>query len=98
MLTLGGFLLAFTFPVAGSRFASRRAPMIHDTNAIGTAFLRADQIPEPHSFNSCALFADYVARRLLLFEGEPQRSFRGFGRAATVWFPADCGLSPARSR
>ena len=47
----------YLIPMAESRFASRRAPMIHNTNAIGTAFLRADQIPEPHSFNSCALFA-----------------------------------------
>ncbi len=37
-----GFLLAFTFGMSGSRFDNRRAAIINEANAIGTATLRAD--------------------------------------------------------
>ncbi len=45
--TLGllGFLLAFTFGLAASRFDARRQLLLDEVNAIGTCHLRADLLP-----------------------------------------------------
>ncbi len=67
MLGLAGFLLAFTYSMAGSQFDSRRQLVIDDVNAIGTAFLRAQQLPEPHGAVSRELLLEYVTRRDKLF-------------------------------
>jgi hypothetical protein len=48
MLALVGFLLAFTFGMAGSQYDVRRHLVIDEANAIGTTFLRAAHLPEPH--------------------------------------------------
>ena len=68
MLTLSGFLLGFTFSMAGGQFDDRRAMVIDDSNAIGTAFLRAGQLPEPQRSTSLRLFSDYIDNRATLFE------------------------------
>src|SRR5262245_27162915 len=47
-LALFAFLLAFTFSLAASRFEVRRGLVIDEANAIGTTFLRAGLLPEPH--------------------------------------------------
>ena len=75
MLTLSGFLLGFTFSMAGGQFDNRRAMMIEDTNAVGTAFLRAAQIPEPYRSSSRTLFGDYVEQRAALFDYAPEAQF-----------------------
>ncbi len=51
--TLGllAFMLAFTFGIAAARFDERRALIVEEANAIGTANLRADLIEEPHKTN-----------------------------------------------
>ena len=72
MLTLSGFLIGFTFSMAGGQFDNRREIVIDDANAIGTAFLRTTQLPEPYRSNSQRLFGDYVERRATLFEDAPQ--------------------------
>ena len=47
--TLGllAFLLAFTFSAAASRFETRKQLVLLESNAIGTAYLRTDFLPEP---------------------------------------------------
>ena len=67
LLGLAGFLLAFTYSMAGSQFDSRRQLVIDDVNAIGTAFLRTHQLPEPQRTASRKLFLDYVTKRDTLF-------------------------------
>lgn len=47
LLGLLGLLLAFTFGMAGARHDDRRMLVIEEANAIGTAWLRTDLIPEP---------------------------------------------------
>lgn len=45
-----GLLLAFTFSGAASRFEERRRIVVHQANAIGTAYLRLDLLdPEPRA-------------------------------------------------
>jgi hypothetical protein len=47
LLGLLGLLLAFTFGMAGSRYEDRKTMVIEEANAIGTAWLRTDLVPEP---------------------------------------------------
>jgi hypothetical protein len=63
-LALLGFLLAFTFGMAASRFEARRVMVIDEANAIGTTYLRAGLLPEPHRTEIRALLREYVDVRL----------------------------------
>jgi len=64
--TLGllGFMLAFTFGIAGSRFDSRRQAVLDEANSIGTTFLRAGLLPEGRGEPIRTLLRDYVDIRL----------------------------------
>lgn len=46
LLGLLALLLAFTFSMANERYDTRRAVIIQEANAIGTAVLRADLYPD----------------------------------------------------
>ena len=48
--TLGllAFILAFVFSFASARVDARRTALMEEANAIGTTYLRADMLPEPH--------------------------------------------------
>ncbi len=63
-LGLLAFMLAFTFGIAESRFETRRHLVVDDANAIGTAFLRADFLAEPHRTEVKNLLREYVAVRV----------------------------------
>jgi hypothetical protein len=64
MLGLLAFMLAFTFGLAASRFDERRHTILNDANAIGTTYLRAGLLPEPHRAEIRALLREYVDVRL----------------------------------
>ena len=64
MLGLLAFLLAFTFGIAASRFDVRKKLLLDEVNAIGTAVLRADLLPEPHATASRRLLKRYVDIRV----------------------------------
>lgn len=68
--TLGllAFLLAFTFGLAASRFDARRALLLDETNAIGTAYLRAGLVPEAESHEIRRCLREYVHLRALAAE------------------------------
>ena len=63
-LGLLALLLAFTFGLAASRFDARKMVLLEESNAIGTAYLRADLIPEPHRARVRDLLREYVDIRL----------------------------------
>lgn len=89
ILGLAGFLLAFTYSMAGSQFDSRRLLVIDDANAIGTAFLRADYLPEPHRTTSRKLFFEYVAQRDTLFTDVREAQLvRAEGIQQELWLEA----------
>lgn len=46
ILGLTSFLLAFTFGFASTNYLDRRGIVLEEANALGTAFLRADLLPE----------------------------------------------------
>ena len=64
VFALFGLLIAFTFSGAGSRFDARRALVTQEANAIGTAWLRADLLDEPHRSQLKDQLARYVAHRI----------------------------------
>jgi hypothetical protein len=63
-LGLVGFMLAFTFSVAGSRFDARRQAVLDEANAIGTTYLRAGILPDGRGENVRRLLREYVDDRL----------------------------------
>jgi hypothetical protein len=64
ILGLVAFLLAFTFGMAASRFELRRELVLGEANAIGTTYLRAALVPEPHRTEIRTLLRDYVDLRV----------------------------------
>src|SRR5262245_51308890 len=58
------FMLAFSFGVAASRYEHRRTLFLDEVNAIETAWLRCDLIPEPQRTSARAMLKEYVDVRL----------------------------------
>ena len=48
-------IIGFTFSMALSRFEARRLAVLSEANAIGTAALRGQMLPEPYKLNRRAL-------------------------------------------
>lgn len=63
MLGLLAFVLALTLNFADSRFAERRAGTLAEANAIGTAWLRAVAIDNPHAAEIARELEAYAALR-----------------------------------
>lgn len=60
LLGLLGFLLAFTFGMAGTRYEERRQAVLAEANVIGTAYLRSDLLPEEQRSEAKRLLRQYV--------------------------------------
>lgn len=67
---LVAFLIAFTFSGAASRFIDRLDIIVKEANALGTAYLRADAIPEPQRGELKAALREYTADRVKLLSPE----------------------------
>ena len=64
MLGLLTFILAFTFWLAATHFDAARQAFLNEANAIRTAYLRADLLPEPQRTEIRNLLREYVDVRL----------------------------------
>jgi hypothetical protein len=64
ILGLLGLLLAFSFSGAASRFIERQDLILQESNAIGTAYLRADLLDEPYASQVRRALAEYVRDRI----------------------------------
>jgi hypothetical protein len=64
---LMGLLLAFSFSGAEARFEVRRQLIVQETNAIGTAYLRVDLLPEALQPQVRDDFRAYVDSRLTFY-------------------------------
>lgn len=64
VLGMLGLLLGFTFSMAVSRYENRRDLVLQEANAIGTTYLRASFLPEPHRAEVSDLLRRYVDLRL----------------------------------
>lgn len=65
---LMGLLIAFTFSGASSRFEARRALIVEEANAIGTAWLRVDLLPDAAQPEIRARFRSYLDSRLEIYQ------------------------------
>jgi hypothetical protein len=68
-----GLLLAFTFGMVLNRYEERRDLVIKEANAIGTAYLRAQFLDEPHRSRLSALLVEYTETRIQLGLNEGDR-------------------------
>lgn len=71
VLTLVGLLLAFTLAMAVTRYEARRAAVVDDANAIGTAYLRAQTLHEPMRSASLRLYPTYADASIRLSSSVP---------------------------
>ena len=62
-LGLLAFILAFSFSMSAGHFGKRKELLLEEVNAIETAYLRAELVPEPHRTQIKSLLADYSATR-----------------------------------
>ncbi len=81
LLGLLGLMLAFTFGMAGQRFDHRRELVVEEANAIGTAWLRTDLIPEPMRGRARETLRAYVHVR---FEAASSGSVEAFLAGASA--------------
>ena len=71
LLTLVGLVLAFGLAMAVGRYDARRAAVVDDANAIGTAYLRAQTLREPVRARSLPLYVQYTDASLRLSRSVP---------------------------
>lgn len=61
---LVAFLIAFAFSGAGQRYVDRLDVIVAEANALGTAWLRADLLPEPQRAELKATLKEYTTDRV----------------------------------
>lgn len=64
ILALLAFMMAFTFSIVSDRYDARKALVREEANAIRTAWLRSDFLPEPDRGEAARLLSEYVGRRV----------------------------------
>ena len=90
------FLIAFAFSAAGERFVGRLDVIVDEANALGTAWLRADVLPEPQRSELKATLKEYATDRVALLETRDQEEIaRLLGKVgdlqAKMWAQALAG-------
>jgi len=68
LLTLASFVLGISFGQASARFDARRELVVKEANAIGTTWLRADQLGPRDSLRFRRILTAYTAARLHAYE------------------------------
>src|SRR5436189_863050 len=71
LLGVVGLILAFGLSLAVGRYEDRRAAVVSDANAIGTTYLRAQLLAEPHRSRSLELLRRYTNLALKLSHEVP---------------------------
>lgn len=71
VFALFGLLLAFSFSGAAARFEHRRELILAEANAIGTAYLRLDLLPEDAQPGLRVLFRQYLESRIATYRKLP---------------------------
>ena len=71
LLGLVGLLLAFGLSLAVSRYEDRRSNVVHEANAIGTTYLRAQTLAEPVRSRSLDLLVGYTRAAIRISDEVP---------------------------
>jgi hypothetical protein len=74
ILGLLALLTGFTFSLAIQRFEDRRQLVLEHANAIGTAYLRIQLLPEPHRTRMSGLMIAYTDNIIALAHAPPDRN------------------------
>jgi hypothetical protein len=74
ILGLLALLTGFTFSLAIERFEARRHLVLDHANAIGTAYLRVQLLPEPHRARLSGLIRQYTDNAVALAAAPPGRT------------------------
>ncbi len=97
-----GLLIAFTFSGAASRFEARRQLIGEEANAIGTAYLRVDLLPDDSQPELRDLFRRYVELRATVYQSAldqaetTARLSAGDALQREIWTKARGGRQRAR--
>lgn len=75
MFALLGLMLAFSFSGAASRFEVRRDLIVQEANAVGTAYLRLDLLPEQAQPRLRDLFRRYLDARVVAHRSAHDMAF-----------------------
>lgn len=73
VLGLLALLMGFTFSLAVDRFETRRTLVLEEANAIGTTYLRAQLLEQPHRERISRLLVNYTDNRIALAKAPPDR-------------------------
>lgn len=86
VFALLGLLLGFSFAGGAGRLDARRNLIVQEANAIGTAYLRIDLLPESEQIPMRHLFRDYLNARIGAYATLPDTSAadREFAKAAEI--------------
>lgn len=84
LLGLLALLLGFAFAMAVSRFDTRKALVLEESNAIGTTYLRARLLPEPQRQELKKLLHAYVDARLAFYDAGTDRARLGAANTAAA--------------
>ena len=82
LLALVAFMLAVTMGMASDRFDARRGLVLDEANAIGTTYLRAGYLPQPHGEESRTLLREYVPLRINV--ADQQKLGANFARSTEI--------------
>ena len=74
ILGLLALLTGFTFSLAINRFETRRELVLEHANAIGTAYLRVQLLPEPHRTRLSGLIMEYTDNTVALASAPPDKT------------------------
>lgn len=103
LLTLASFVLGLSFAQASARFDGRRALVVKEANAIGTTWLRANQLDGAAATRFRQILTDYTAIRLKAYQtpGAPalhQQAIEQSARdQALMWSLASSALHARKS-
>lgn len=87
VFALFGLLLAFTFSGAAARFDERKALVVQEANAIGTAYLRLDLLDAQAQQVLRPLFKTYLQSRIASYD-----ALASGDQAFQAWLSASAGI------
>lgn len=73
VLGLIALFMGFTLALSLDRFETRRTLVLEEANALGTAYLRTQLLPEPHRARLTALLTSYLDNRIALGDSPPDQ-------------------------
>lgn len=76
VLALLAFVMAFTFAIVSDRYDARKGLVREEANALRTAYLRADFLPEPDRNEAKAMLREYVGLRAGVTQAEDLEQVR----------------------